>query len=114
MPLFQKKPAQVRAITFNQLVAHGVAQGAPLTNGMPWAFTYEGLTVTHEDDNCYLVASGTVRFERGDMLVTEAPGVVYAVKPDVFEKTFHRAPCSSLDQDCERSREPKDYCEACR
>jgi hypothetical protein len=55
------------SITFDDLVAHGIASGATLHNGMPWAFTYEGFPVTHETDDLYLITihGQEFRLERG-------------------------------------------------
>lgn len=59
-------------ITFDELVAHGVASGAPIINGMPWSFDWQGQPVTHENDDCYLI--GSLRVERGDVLVADEKG----------------------------------------
>ncbi len=76
MARYRRKADEIEAITFEELVAHGIAQGVPLTNGMPWSFEYQGHPITHENDNCYLVmtAEGQMRFEREDMLVTDGAG----------------------------------------
>lgn len=93
MAHFRKKPVVIEAITFDELVAHGIASGAPLTNGMPWSFDYAGQPITHENDNCYLVPTleGVMRFERGDMLITGVAGEVYPCKADIFAATYDLA-----------------------
>lgn len=90
MPKFRKKPVVIEAITFNDLVEYGNANGANIVNGMPWSFDYKGQPITHENDNCYLIPTleGTMRFERGDMLITGVKGEVYPCKPDIFEATY--------------------------
>ena len=87
---FRKKPVVVEAITFDELVAYGRASGAPIIDGMPWSFDYKGLPVTHENDNCYLVPTleGSMRFNRGDMLITGVAGEIYPCKPDIFAATY--------------------------
>jgi hypothetical protein len=60
------------AIDFDQFVEFGIkANPRDLHNGYAWSFRYKDHAVTHENDNCYLIADGknTLRFERGDMLL---------------------------------------------
>jgi hypothetical protein len=87
---YRKKPVVIEAITFAELVAYGIASGAKIINDMPWSFDYQGRPVTHENDNCYLIPTleGTMRFERGDMLITGVKGEIYPCKPDIFEATY--------------------------
>ena len=89
MTQYRKKPVVVEAITFDELVAHGRTQ-TPDTNGMPWSFDYAGHPVTHEDDDCYLIPTleGTMKFTRGDMLITGVKGEIYPCKSDIFEATY--------------------------
>ncbi|MBU0523486.1 MULTISPECIES: hypothetical protein [unclassified Pseudomonas] len=90
---FRKKPVVIEAITFEELVAHGVANGGNIVNGMPWSFQYKGHGVTHENDNCYLIPTleGVFRFDRGDMLITGVQGEIYPCKPDIFAMTYETA-----------------------
>ena len=87
---FKKKPVVVEAITFEELVAIGIASGCPAYNGMPWSFDYAGHPITHENDDCYLIPTleGTMRFSRGDMLITGVKGEIYPCKPDIFAATY--------------------------
>lgn len=86
----RKKPVVVEAITFDQLVEHGKSAAANTVDGMPWSFNYAGHPVTHETDDCYLIPTleGTMRFERGDMLITGVKGEIYPCKPDIFAATY--------------------------
>ena len=94
---FRKKPVTVEAITFDELVDHGIAEckkaGHALTNGMPWSFTYGGHHISHETDDCYLIPTleGTMKMGRGDMLVTGVKGEIYPCKRDIFEATYEPA-----------------------
>jgi hypothetical protein len=90
--LWRKKPVVIEAITFDDLVAHGIASGAPLHNGMPWSFTYKGQPITHENDDCYLIPTleGTMKMGRQDMLITGVKGELYPCKLDIFEATYER------------------------
>ena len=87
---FRKKPIEIEAITFDELVEIGKAQVKTLTNGMPWSFSYKGQPITHENDDCYLIPTleGIMKFKRGDMLITGVHGEIYPCKLDIFEKTY--------------------------
>lgn len=90
MAKFRKRGVLIEAITFDELVAIGVKQGVPLTNGMPWSFNYQSQLITHENDNCYLVPTleGTMKFNRGDMLIAGVRGEIYSCKADIFAATY--------------------------
>lgn len=92
---FRKKPVVIEAITFDELVAHGRAQGVPLYGmlEMPWSFNYAGHPITHENDECYLIPTleGTMKMGRNDMLVTGVKGEIYPCKADIFAATYERA-----------------------
>ena len=94
MTQFRKKPVVITAITFDQLVAHGIATGGNVVNGMPWSFTYAGHAITHENDDCYLIPTleGTMKMGRDDMLITGVKGEIYPCKRDIFEATYDAAP----------------------
>lgn len=93
MTQFRKKPVVVEAITFEELVAHGLTQASPVAHGMPWSFDYKGHPITHENDDCYLIPTleGTMRFNRGEMLVTGVKGEIYPCKADIFAATYEPA-----------------------
>lgn len=42
-------------INFEELVQHGIDNGANIVNGMPWSWKINGKTITHENDHCYIV-----------------------------------------------------------
>lgn len=91
MAKFRKKPVEIEAITFDELVEFGLkSPGVNIVAGMPWSFDYQGHPVTHETDDCYLIPTleGVMRMERGDMLITGVKGEIYPCKPDIFEKTY--------------------------
>ena len=91
---YRKKPVVVEAITFDQLVEYGKEyykeRGYELIKGMPWRFVYAEHGITHENDDCYLVSTleGTMRFNRGDMLITGVAGEIYPCRLDIFDKTY--------------------------
>ena len=90
MSKFRKKPVVIEAITFEELVAYGLFNGSAVHDGMPWSFDYKGQPITHENDDCYLIPTleGTMKFKRGDMLITGVGGEIYPCKPDIFEATY--------------------------
>lgn len=102
MGLFRKKPVVIQAITFDELVQHGIAcckeEGREhnIINGMPWSFKYNGHPITHENDQCYLIPTleGTHNMTPADMLITGVKGEIYPCKRDIFEQTYE-----SVDQE---------------
>lgn len=95
------KPGLVEAITFAELVDYGRTHGANIVNGMPWAFSYEGHPITHENDTCYLIpmAHGVMeQFTPGDMLVTEPGGVLRVYSPGEFAREFEQVGSRELSR----------------
>ncbi len=94
MNQFRKKPVVITAITFDQLVAHGIAAGGHIVNGMPWSFQYHGHPITHENDDCYLIPTleGVMKMGRDDMLITGVKGEIYPCKREIFEATYEPVP----------------------
>lgn len=100
----RKKPVVVEAITFDELVKYGLEKCQVQAKGMPWSFDYitydytDGKwppivlkhPITHENDDCYLIPTleGTMKFNRGDMLITGVKGEIYPCKLDIFEATY--------------------------
>jgi len=94
---FRKKPVVIDAITFDALVEFGKQNGANIVNGMPWSFNYHGHPITHENDDCYLIPTleGTMKFMRGDMLITGVKGEIYPCKADIFAATYEAVELST-------------------
>lgn len=96
MAKFRKKPVVIEAITFDELVAHGkrycreCRPGWNMVDDVPWAFAYLGQPITRETNDCYLIPTleGTMRFERGDMLITGVKGEIYPCKNEIFLATY--------------------------
>lgn len=93
MGLFKKIPETVEAITFDELVDYGKANGGNIVAGMPWSFCYMGRPITHENDDCYLICvpRGTGKFYRGEILVTDSSGGMRTYKPEVFNSLYEPA-----------------------
>lgn len=94
---YLKKPVVIEAITFAELVAYGLANGANVVNGMPWSFSYQGHPITHENDECYLIPTleGTMQLTPDDVLITGVKGEIYPCKKDIFDATY--APLKVLE-----------------
>lgn len=96
MPMFQERtprgpvPVVVEAITFDDLVAYGLENGANVVNGMPWSFSYQGVPISHENDDTYLIntVSGTQRMGRSDVLITRVTGDLCPISADTFAATY--------------------------
>lgn len=93
MAKYRKKPVVIEAITFDELVNYGKANGGNIVNGMPWSFHYNGHPITHENDECYLIPTleGTMQMTPSDMLVTGVNGEIYPCKKEIFDKTYEPA-----------------------
>jgi len=93
MPKFRKKPVVIEAITFDELVRYGLATGVHPVDGVPWHFIYRGHHISHETDDCYLIPTleGTMKFNRGDMLITGVEGEIYPCRMDIFKATYENA-----------------------
>lgn len=113
MTQYRKKPVVITAITFAELVAHGVDQlkalgrESNIVNGMPWAFMYAGHPITHESDTCYIIPApgGNVLMGPDDMLITGVAGEIYPCKRTIFDATYEAAPlaqASTLPPDQQR------------
>jgi len=90
MGKYRKKPVVIDAITFAELIEHGKETGSNLVDGMPWSFEYEGHSITHENDQCYLIPTeeGTMNMTPVDMLITGVQGEIYPCKIDIFKATY--------------------------
>jgi hypothetical protein len=92
---YYKRNASVEAVNFDELVQHGIDNGGNIVNGMPWSFRYQGHAITHENDDCYLVPcanGGSLKFLRGEMLVTCGDGQLFPMSMSNFTVNYERAP----------------------
>ena len=86
MARFRKKSIEIEAITFDELVEYGKANGGNIVNGIPWSFNYKGQPITHENDECYLIPTleGIMNLTPEDMLITGVQGDIYVCKKNMF------------------------------
>jgi hypothetical protein len=87
---YRKKPVIIEAITFDELVEHGRQNGANIQNGMPWSWKFNNHSITHENDDLYLISTleGIMKMTREDMLIIGVKGEIYPCKKDIFEATY--------------------------
>lgn len=81
----------IEAIGFQELVEIGLAtEGANIVNGVPWSFQYQGWQFTHETDDLYLfnIAGETVKFRRGDFLVTDVTGALWIMSAETIADNY--------------------------
>lgn len=83
MSKFKMKPMIVEALTFEELMEYGLTQTDNVYNNMPWSFTYMGVPITHETDDCYIIG-GCDRFTKNHILVIEK-NEFSIVEKDTFE-----------------------------
>jgi hypothetical protein len=92
---YYKRSAVIEAINFDDLVQHGIDSGGNIVNSMPWSFTYHGHRITHENDDCYLIASpngGSLPFRRGDMLTFCGDSSLFPMELAYFCMTYAELP----------------------
>lgn len=91
MAKFRKKPVEIEAITFNELIEYGKNNGGNIVDGMPWSFNYAGYPITHENSECYLIPDNygvSQNMTPKDMLITGVNGEIYPCPLDAFGKTY--------------------------
>jgi len=80
----------IEAIGFEEFIQIGLdTEGANIRDGVPWSFDYNDAHATHEDDDLYLISGKNhfgvlfrVEFERGEFLVTDSDGTMFAASPE--------------------------------
>ncbi len=86
-----------KLITFDEVVKHGLENGANVVNGIPWSWKINGKTITHENDECYLIEvskggweymeSEIKKFNKGDELIAFEHGL--HIFPYTFQYDTH-------------------------
>lgn len=76
-----------KELTFDELIQHGRDNGANIVNGMPWSWKINGKSITHENDDVYLIETIggiTKRFERnnGQVLMAYSQGLRVHMRPE--------------------------------
>lgn len=62
MAKYVKKPVEIEAITFDELMRIGAENADTVVNGMPVKFTYNGYAIRQYDSNSYTIP--TLDFEK--------------------------------------------------
>ena len=83
MAKFKMKPMIVEAVTFEELIEYGLSHTDNIQYGMPWSFKYEGIPITHETDDCYIIG-GIDKFTKNNLLIIKGNNVSI-VEKDAFD-----------------------------
>ena len=94
MAKYRIKPHEIEAITFQELIEYGKANGANIVDGMPWSFEYKGYPITHENDECYLIPAperdGHYHITPDYVLITYENGNTFPMKKKDLESDYDR------------------------
>ena len=92
MSKYVKKPVEVEAITFEELVRIGAENADTVVDGMPVKFMYNGYVIRQYDSNSYTIPTleGDFLMTKDDMLITGVNGEIYPCKKEIFEKTYEK------------------------
>ena len=90
---FSRMPLFVEALTFTEFVQYGIEHAENLVNGEPWSFKYNGIPVTQENSEMYLIphpkaGNGFYKFTPSHMLVNQQDGTIEVVRIEDFEKRY--------------------------
>jgi hypothetical protein len=118
MNKYRMKEIIIDAISFDELVELGKLSAPVLVKGMPWSFSVNGYTVTHENDNLYLVSrthGEPLKFGRGQMLTFTKRGEPMFVMTregfnDIYEPIAPVRPEDSTDRANESSQVRPEGC----
>ena len=72
MAKYVKKPVEIEAITFDELMRIGAENADTVVNGMPVKFMYNGYVIRQYDSNSYTIPTleGDFLMTKDDMLIT--------------------------------------------
>lgn len=92
MAKYVKKPVEVEAITFDELIRIGAEFADEVINGMPTKFTYNGYVIRQYDSYSYIIPTleGDFLMTKDDMLITGVNGEIYPCRKEIFEKTYEK------------------------
>lgn len=99
MKEYRKKPVVIGVVTFDELVAYGKEHADNIVEGMPWSFEFEGVQITHENDECYVIPTleGNHNFTPKDVLIKGIKGELYPCKIDIFKATYDEVDVLNVD-----------------
>jgi hypothetical protein len=86
-----KKPVEIEFFTFKEIVEFGKqANPNSIYGDRAWNFEFKGHTITHENDECYIIPTleGNHNFTPNDVLIVGVKGEIYPCKKDIFEMTY--------------------------
>lgn len=95
MAKYKLKPMILEAVSFNELIEYGRKHTTNVYNNMPWSFEFLGHAVTHETDDCYLIAmtdGTTIPFTKNQMLLRRGNEL------DVMDRDQFILTCEPLEE----------------
>lgn len=92
MAKYIKKPIEIEAITFDELIRIGAENADDVANGMPITFIYNDYIIRQYSSDSYLIPTleGNMLMTKDDMLITGVNGEIYPCKKEIFEKTYEK------------------------
>ena len=92
MAKYIKKPVEVEAITFDELIRIGAENADEVIDGMPVEFEYNDHTIKQWNFGEYLIPTleGEMLMTQNDMLITGVNGEIYPCTKEIFEKTYEK------------------------
>jgi len=66
-----------KIISFDEVIKHGLENGANVVDNYPWSWKINNKSVTHENNNCYIIETidGMKHFYKGDFLIAYESGL---------------------------------------
>ena len=93
MAKYIKKPFEVEAITYEELVEFGQKNTDNVIDGTPISFNYNGHIIRAYKDDAFIIRTleGDMAMTQDDMLITGVNREIYPCKKEIFEKTYEKA-----------------------
>ena len=84
---YRKKPVEIEAITFSELVA--ISNLRVIPDDLGW-FYYNGHRIRKLNERLFMIDTleGSMRMTSKDMLITGVTGEIYPCKVHIFQETY--------------------------
>lgn len=91
MAKFRKKPVEIEALTFNEMLQYGAENGGMLVDGVPESFMINNYPIWRVYNNYKIrTLEGDHLMTRDDILIIGVKGEIYPCKKDIFEMTYDK------------------------
>ncbi len=85
-----KRTAPIEALSFDEFVEYGKNQsGVNINDGMPWSFDYKGFSVTHENDEKYII-NRIINFNKDQIIILDEGGQISIMDSIDFENSYSK------------------------